>query len=137
TGGRMYNTGIDLANDALFSSNDGGKTWDEGTPQCHDGDRPWLAGGKKDEVYMGTDPAETTAFHVVYHSTDGGQSCSSDELDDDGTLKGHSYNGFGKLYFDQQRQRLAEPEVYDNGVGVGTWNRGDKAFTPHFVAATS
>src|SRR5947208_8591973 len=48
-GGRIYDTGIDLANDSLFSSNDGGVTWDQGTIQCNDGDRPWLAGGVKDE----------------------------------------------------------------------------------------
>src|SRR5439155_6601106 len=69
-GGRMYNTGIDLVNDSVFSSVDGGKTWDRGTPQCHDGDRPWLAGGRQDEVYMATDPLETDAFHVIYHSED-------------------------------------------------------------------
>src|SRR5436190_10750426 len=40
-GGRVYNTGIDLANDALFSTRDGGVNWDHGTAQCHDGDRPW------------------------------------------------------------------------------------------------
>ena len=51
----VYNTGIDLVNDALFASQDGGKTWIAGTPQCHDGDRPWLAGGKNGEVFMGTD----------------------------------------------------------------------------------
>src|ERR1043166_4579684 len=44
-GGRVYNTGINLVNDAVFSSQDGGQTWDKGTGYCHDGDRPWLAGG--------------------------------------------------------------------------------------------
>src|SRR5438270_6782103 len=34
--GRIYDTGIDLANDALFSSADGGRTWDRGTPQRRD-----------------------------------------------------------------------------------------------------
>jgi hypothetical protein len=57
-GGRVYNTGIDLANDALFSSNDGGKTWDRGTADCHDGDRPWLAGAKPNQVYLATDTLE-------------------------------------------------------------------------------
>src|SRR5688500_5052285 len=42
-GGRIYNTGIDLANQAVFSSPDGGFTWDAGTVQCSPGDRPWLA----------------------------------------------------------------------------------------------
>src|SRR5712691_3350282 len=82
-GGRLYNTGIDLANDALFSSVDGGKTWDRGTPQCHDGDRPWLAGGRANEVFMGTDPVATNAFHVIYRSTDGGQTCGTQGFVDD------------------------------------------------------
>src|SRR5438067_11274687 len=67
-GGRIYNTGIDLANDALFSSADGGRTWDRGTPQCHDGDRPWLAGGKANAVFMGTDPAEDSLNHRIFVS---------------------------------------------------------------------
>src|SRR4051812_6502546 len=46
-GGRVYDTGIDLANDALFSSNDGGLTWDKGNADCHDGDRPWLAARRR------------------------------------------------------------------------------------------
>src|SRR5438128_990806 len=28
-GGRIYNTGINLANDSLYSSGDGGQTWDQ------------------------------------------------------------------------------------------------------------
>src|SRR3954469_11778683 len=85
-GGRLYNTGIDLANDALFSSADGGKTWDRGTPQCHDGDRPWLAGGKKDEVFLATNTAEND--HEIFQSTDGGNTCSSTGIPDSGTLPG-------------------------------------------------
>jgi hypothetical protein len=142
--GRMYDTGIDLVNDALFSSGDGGKTWDEGTPQCHDGDRPWLAGGKPDEVFMATDTEENSQSHQIYQSTDGGQTCSSTGIPDAGTTSGGlSYSGFGKLYMDTTRNRLAEPEVFTDsngnlvGVGVGTWTRGDLAFTPHFVAKTS
>ena len=72
-GGRIYNTGIDLANDALFSSNDGGLSWGPGTVQCHEGDRPWLAGARQDEVFLSTDTEE--AGHQVFQSTDGGSSC--------------------------------------------------------------
>src|SRR2546429_4106527 len=54
-GGRVYNTGIDLVNDALFSSIDGGKTWDKGSAAFHDGDRPWAARGKGDQGFLGTD----------------------------------------------------------------------------------
>ena len=140
-GGRIYNTGIDLANDALFSSVDGGRTWDRGTPYCHNGDRPWLAGGNANEVFMGTDPAEDTLNHRVFVSTDGGQTCSANGIPDFGTTAdGGSYTGFGKLFFDHARSRLAEPTVYNDangnqvGIGVSTWSRGDAAFTPHFVA---
>src|SRR3954463_2104369 len=84
-GGRIYNTGIDLANDSLFSSADGGKTWDRGTPQCHDGDRPWLAGGKKDEVFLATNLQEPGGGHQVFDSIDGGNSCPSSGISDSGT----------------------------------------------------
>ena len=76
-GGRLYNTGIDLANDAIFSSPDGGFTWDHGTIQCAPGDRPWLAGGKKDEVFMSTDSTTDSPSHEVFVSEDAAQSCSA------------------------------------------------------------
>src|SRR5256885_5884449 len=72
-GGRVYNTGIDLVNDALFSTRDGGKSWDKGTANCHDGDRPWLAAGAKGQVFMATDTVEGTLSHQVFVSNDGGQ----------------------------------------------------------------
>jgi hypothetical protein len=50
----VYDTGIDLANDALYASNDGGQEWG-GTPQCQEGDRPWLAGGHNGEIFLATD----------------------------------------------------------------------------------
>src|ERR687883_1670648 len=68
-GGRVYNTGIDLANDALFSTMDGGYTWDKGTGFCHDGDRPWLAGGLADQVFLGTNTVEGDGSgHQIYVS---------------------------------------------------------------------
>lgn len=142
--GRIYDTGIDLVNDALFSSGDGGKTFDEGTPQCHDGDRPWLAGGKANEVFMATDTVENAQSHQMYQSTDGGQTCGATGIPDVGTTPaGLSYTGDGKLYMDATKNRIAEPEVFTDsngnfvGVGVGTWNRGEAAFTPHFAAKTT
>jgi hypothetical protein len=54
-GGWLYNTGIDLANDAVFASQDGGRTFPAGNNNCHSGDRPWLAGGKSGEVFLATD----------------------------------------------------------------------------------
>ncbi len=54
-GGWLYNTGIDLANDAVFASNDGGRSFPVGNNNCHSGDRPWLAGGTAGEVFLATD----------------------------------------------------------------------------------
>jgi hypothetical protein len=117
-GGRIYNTGIDLANDALFSSGDGGKTWDRGTLQCHEGDRPWLAAAKADEVFLTTNSA--TEGHVIMQSTDGGASCPT-------TIPGGS--GQGKLYYDPRRDALVEPALQGNAsIGVTTWHRGDAQF---------
>src|SRR5919201_547606 len=100
-GGRVYDTGIDLVNDALFSSVDGGQTWDKGTADCHDGDRPWLAGGKPDEVFLSTDTEEGSISHEIFQSTDGGATCSAEGVPDGGSLAPHgSYSGFGKLYSD-------------------------------------
>ena len=139
-GGRTYNTGIDLANDALFSSADGGKTWDRGTPNCHNGDRPWLAGGKKDEVFLATNTTEGDPAHQIFQSTDGGNTCSSTGIPNGGTLPGGtSYTGNGKLYYVRDRDMLVEPTCLgggncDRGIGVSTWKRGDKAFTPQGIA---
>src|SRR3954471_3855182 len=125
-GGRIYDTGIDLANDALFSSSDGGRSWLQGTVNCSEGDRPWLAGARKDEVFLATNT--TRAGHQVFRSTDGGQSCPVNGIPDTGTLAGHQYDGNGKLLYDRAGDRLAEPITFDDGLGVSTWNRGDAAF---------
>ncbi|MBJ7596446.1 MAG: hypothetical protein JF886_16590 [Candidatus Dormibacteraeota bacterium] len=54
-GGWLYNTGIDLANDAVFASHDGARSFPVGNNNCHSGDRPWLAGGTSGQVYLATD----------------------------------------------------------------------------------
>ena len=93
-GARVYDTGINQANDSLFSSKDGGRTFDKGTAQCHNGDRPWLAGGKRDEVFMATNTGESG--HAVFRSTDGGNTCGSTGMADAGDLPGGiSYTGDG------------------------------------------
>ncbi|MBV8444352.1 MAG: exo-alpha-sialidase, partial [Candidatus Dormibacteraeota bacterium] len=72
----VYDTGIDLANDALYASADGGQTWG-GTADCTEGDRPWLAGGQNGEVFLATDleaPAptgvgtNTVSGHAYFHA---------------------------------------------------------------------
>jgi hypothetical protein len=131
-GGRIYNTGINLASEALFSSPDGGLTWDRGTAQCQPGDRPWLAGAKKDEVFFAYNDQARSPAHRILVSTDGGNSCSDPEtaiID-----QGAGYQGAGKLLYMPKYDMLIEPEAWSDGVGLGTWKRGAKAFTPHKVA---
>src|SRR5436190_16529126 len=137
-GGRVYDTGIDLANDSLFSSIDGGKTWDRGTAQCHDGDRPWLAGAKANQVYLATDTVEGSGSgHQVFVSNDGGNSCSASGIPDNGPLAdGGSFSGFGKLYYASRTGTVVEPAVFDHGdgsfgVGISTMPAGGSSFTPH------
>jgi hypothetical protein len=137
-GGRVYNTGIDLVNDALFSSNDGGQTWDQGNADCHDGDRPWLAGGKANQVFMGTDTVEGSGSgHQVFVSNDGGVTCSATGIPDNGSLAdGGSWTAFGKLYYDRLANTVVEPAIFQHGdgsfgVGISTMPNGGSAFTPH------
>ena len=136
-GGRLYNTGIDLVNDALFSSPDGSQTWDKGTADCHDGDGPWLAGAGPNRVYMATDTIEgSNTGHQVFVSSDGGNTCSATGIDDNGTLAdGTSYSGFGKLYYDRVAGVLVEPAIFQHpdgrfGVGISVSDKAVTAFTP-------
>jgi hypothetical protein len=143
-GGRIYNTGIDLVNDALFSSADGGKTWDAGTIQCVPGDRPWLAGGAKDEVFMASNvdvPQGSDPTHQVFDSTDAGRTCPSRGIPAGGTTaKGEDWTGNGKILFDRATRTVVEPANFMGadggvtGVGIDTYHHGDKAFTPSKAA---
>jgi hypothetical protein len=137
-GGRVYNTGINLVNDALFSSVDGGQTWDKGTADCHDGDRPWLAGAKANQVFMGTDTLEGSGSgHEVFVSNDGGSTCSATGIADNGSLPdGGSWSAFGKLYYDQPQSTVVEPAIFMHGdgsfgVGISTMPNAGSSFTPH------
>src|SRR3954470_24864736 len=144
--GRVYNTGINLVNDSVFSSQDGGKNWDRGNPNCHNGDRPWLAGGNANEVFLATNTAENTLSHQIFQSTDGGNTCSTTGVPDTGTTPDGKldYTGAGKLYYSHRSGRLIEPVTYVNhtnpgpfvALGVGTWNRGDSSFTATKVVDT-
>jgi hypothetical protein len=125
-GGRVYNTGINLVNDALFSSADGGRTWDRGTINCHEGDRPWLAGAHRNEVFLATNPTYSADGHTIYRSTDGGASCGLFGIGD----FGEDYTGAGKLYYNRANGSLVEPIVYDesSAVGVSILPRASHAF---------
>jgi hypothetical protein len=119
-GNNIYDTGINLANDAVFASSDGGKTWPVGTPQCHDGDRPWLAGGKAGEVFMSTDTVE--GGHSIFRGTISGGSltCSSNGIPDNG--------GGGQIYYDHQTGDLIEGVAFpDGGYGIGILHNASNA----------
>ena len=120
-GGRIYNTGINLASQAIFSSPDGGFTWDKGTPQCTPGDRPWLAGGRPDEAWLATNLVSGDPSHQVFHTTDGGSTCSATGIP--------SEEGNGKLYYDHASDRLVEPAQDGRKLGINVWKRGDPKFT--------
>jgi hypothetical protein len=66
-GGRIYNTEINLANVAVFSSGDDGQTYSRGNPEVTSGDRPWLTAAGKDEVYL-----YVNTLQQIFRSTDGG-----------------------------------------------------------------
>jgi len=134
--GRVYNTGIDLANDAIFSSSDGGVTWDKGTAQCHEGDRPWLAGVAGDQAFLATNTQAGQGTHEVYETTDGGNTCNSTPGDESGVTpdaglvdEGTGYRGNGKLLWNPVLHELVEPVTGSAGVGVSTWKAGQTAFT--------
>ena len=123
-GNNIYDTGIDLANDAVYASPDGGKTWAAGTPQCHDGDRPWLGGGKAGEVFMATDTVEGPGDgHGVFHGTlaNGTLTCSANGISDSGTAANRkSFNGQGQIYYDRATGDLIEGTNWsDGGFGIG------------------
>ena len=157
-GGRIYNTGINLANDALFSSGDGGKTFDKGNLECASADRPWLAGGAAENVYMSDN--HNTNGHQVMHSGDGGTTCDAPVplsgglagggIQADGTLNNISWSGVGKIYYDHKDGSLVEPAIFSNpgstvGLGVDYLPHaqaaypadGTKAFSPKLVVPST
>jgi hypothetical protein len=130
--GNIYDTGINLVNDALFSSPDGGKTWPTGTANCTGGDRPWLAGGKANEVFLSTDTNQ--AGHQLFYSNDAGASCSSTTIVDNGAYGGGTYSGFGKMAYDPVDGSIVEPAQFHNadgsfGVGISRLANAAQAFS--------
>jgi len=140
-GNLIYNTGIDLANDAVFASTDGGRTFVPGNPQCTPGDRPWLAGGKAGTVYMSTDPTGYPSPHYVVKGTvqyAGGQAVSITCTPPPG-LPGvtapnagivdagkyttplnpaiASFTGVGQLYYNHRTGDLVEPALFSDSNG--------------------
>jgi hypothetical protein len=142
-GGTTYDTGINLVNDSIFGSGDGGRTWTVGNPDCHDGDRPWLAGGTAGTVFMATDTLEGTLSHQVFQATrlpGGLLSCSATGVPD---TDGSTYSGDGKLLFDHHNGNLIEPAIFldangqTNGIGVSVASTYGQPFVPHRAASST
>lgn len=132
-GGTVYITGIDLANDALVSSPDGGKTWPTGTVQCHEGDRPWLAGGPKKGTVFLADNSEQYG-HIIVRSTDSGASCSADHA----TGSVGTWTGYGKIIYDERNDTIYEAAISGSSVGVVALPHANASFdkgTPGTVLA--
>jgi hypothetical protein len=113
----VWNTGIDLANDALYASSDGGQTW-IGTAQCtpNGGDRPWLAGGSNGEVFLVSNA--NAGGHTFYHGATTvvtGQNvavtCNPNGLTDGG--------GSGQIYYNHHDGSLVEPKTSSGHRGIG------------------
>ena len=126
--GNVYITGIDLANDSLVSSPDGGVTWPTGTVQCREGDRPWLAGGPGHTVFLANDPEEGP-WQVV-RSSDAGASCSTAYLD----RQPGNATGYGKIVYDDRTDTLWDAAISGNTVGAISYAGASAAFDK---AATS
>lgn len=132
--GNVYGTGINLVNDSLFSSADGGKTWLTGTPQCHEGDRPWLAGGDEGEVFVATN--STAKGAIVVRSTDAGLTCSTVSA----SRRGSGWTGYGKIFYDRRTDTLYQPAIFgNNGIGLARLEKASAGFdagTPGAFQAT-
>ena len=128
--GNVYITGIDLVNDALVSSPDGGVTWPTGTAQCREGDRPWLAGGPGHTVFLANDPEEGP-WQVV-RSTDAGATCSKTYLD----RQPGNATGYGKIVYDETTDTLWDAAITGNTVGAISYAGASAAFD-HAAAAST
>jgi hypothetical protein len=151
----VYDTGIDLANDSVFSSQDGGVTWPHGTTDCHDGgDRPWLAGGKAGEVF--TSIFDEAAGRELFYSKDFGDTCSATGIANNGTFTASNgqqgtWFGSGKLVYDPFDGSVIEPAGFTNpagsaivGVGISrlahaadAFNGGGEKFQPVEVVSNT
>ena len=66
-GGRIYNTEINLANVAVFSSDDDGQSYNLANPEATSGDRPWVTAAEKDELFL-----YVNTSRQLWRSTNGG-----------------------------------------------------------------
>jgi len=131
--GNVYETEIDLANVAVSSSTDGGRTW-TGQPWAQMGDRPWLAAEGNGTVYLALDltPSECNA-ETIYKSTDRGLVFPTHSCAQAPWGKGGEIDGSWKIVMDPVTHTLYEPAVVHdangNTVGVGVVRSNDHGAT--------
>jgi hypothetical protein len=116
-GGRVYNTEINLVNVSVYSSTDGGRTWPVANPAVTSGDRPWVTGARKDEVYLYVNTARQ-----LWRSTNGGLTFS---------LIGTSMPVTGKLLVDPLKPAGG---LIGPAVNAGPEAEGTAGSTPGGVA---
>jgi photosystem II stability/assembly factor-like uncharacterized protein len=110
-GGRIYNTEIDLANVAVFSSNDDGQSYGRGLAEVTSGDRPWLTAAAKNEVYL-----YVNTFQQIWRSTDGGLTWTQQSF-------GNSAGPNAKMYVDP---------LHPHGGLIGPHNPQGATFSTDF-----
>ena len=103
-GGRIYNTEIDLANVAVFSSSDDGQSWPRGNPIAASGDRPWLTGAEADEVFLYVNSPKQ-----LWRSTDGGLTFS---------LVTTSFPADSKILVDPLKPKTGLIGPADSGIAI-------------------
>lgn len=120
-GGRIYNTEINLANVAVFSSGDDGQTYTRGNPEVTSGDRPWVTAGAAEEVYL-----YVNTLQQIFRSTDGGLTWTLQS-------RGNAAGPDAKMYVDPRNPKtgLIGPHNPD-GVSISkdqgkTWEAFDGA----------
>lgn len=120
-GGRIYNTEINLANVAVFSSGDDGQTYTRGNPEVTSGDRPWVTAGAAEEVYL-----YVNTLQQIFRSTDGGITWTLQS-------RGNQAGPDAKMYIDPRNPKtgLIGPHNPD-GVSISkdqgrTWEAFDGA----------
>jgi hypothetical protein len=119
--GRIYNTEINLANVAVFSSGDDGQTYSRGNPEVTSGDRPWLTGGGENEVYL-----YVNTLQQIFRSGDGGITWTLQS-------QGNSQGPDAKMYVDPLNKKTGLVGPHNpQGVAISadqgkTWKAYDGA----------
>ena len=119
-GGRIYNTEINLANVAVFSSGDDGQTYSRGLAEVTSGDRPWLTAGRKDEAYLYVNTGQQ-----IFRTKDGGLTWSLQS-------QGNSSGPDAKMYIDPKNPDGLIGPHNPQGVAISadqgkTWKAYDGA----------